>query len=76
MPIYRLQEDEVKLGSDYRAVSNSNGLTVNIYLGWNHKLGKKWMGELLLAAPPLTREVRADGTTRSFLISYIIKFGQ
>jgi len=47
---------------------------MNLYIGWMHELDDKVSGELQLAAPPITREVRVDGTTRTFLINYIFKF--
>ncbi|NOR87958.1 MAG: hypothetical protein GQ527_10140 [Bacteroidales bacterium] len=74
LPIYRIQQDEIKVENEYTKVENSNGLTLNLYMGWMHELSKNISGELQLAAPPITREVRVDGTTRTFLVNYIIKF--
>jgi len=74
LPIFRLQEDEIKIDHQYQKVENSSGLTLNLYAGWVHHLNNKISGELQIAAPPITREVRVDGTTRTFVINYILSF--
>jgi len=74
LPIFRIQEDEIKVNNVYEKVEKSSGLTLNLYLGWMHKITEKISGELQLAAPPITREVRVDGTTRTFVVNYIFKF--
>lgn len=73
LPIYRLQGDEIKINDSYQKVEGSKGLTLNLYAGWIHEFNDNVIGELQLAAPPITREVRVDGTTRTFLINYIFR---
>jgi len=74
LPIFRIQQDEIKKDGKYQKVENSNGLTLNLYVGWNHRISKNIGGEIQIAAPPITREVRADGTTRTFVVNYIFSF--
>lgn len=73
LPIYRIQEDEIKLDGIYQKVEGSKGITLNLYAGWLHEFNENVSGELQLAAPPITREVRVDGTTRTFLVNYVFR---
>jgi hypothetical protein len=74
LPIYRIQSDEIKVDGDYEDIPNSTGLTLNLYASWKYQFTDQFYSELQLAAPPVTREVRADGTTRSFLINFRLGF--
>lgn len=73
LPIFRIQSDEFKVNGVYEKIQNSTGLTLNLYASWKYQFSDHFYSELQLAAPPITREVRADGTTRSFLINF--RFG-
>ena len=74
LPIYRIQYDEIKGNGVYEKIENSIGLTLNLYTSWKYQITDNFYSELQLAAPPITREVRADGTTRSFLINLRLAF--
>lgn len=74
LPIFRIQEDQLKVDGVYENIPNSSGLTLNIYTAWRYQFTQNFYSELQLAAPPITREVRADGTTRSFLINLRLAF--
>lgn len=74
LPIYRIQYDEIKVDGVYEKIENSTGLTLNLYSSWKYQITDQFSSELQLAAPPITREVRADGTTRSFLINLRLAF--
>lgn len=74
LPIYRIQSDEIKVNGVYEKIPNSTGLTLNLYTSWKYQFSNQFYSELQLAAPPITREVRADGTTRSFLLNIRLGF--
>lgn len=74
LPIYRIQSDEIKVEGQYQEIANSTGLTLNLYTSWKYQITDQFYTELQLAAPPITREVRADGTTRSFLVNVRLAF--
>lgn len=74
LPVIRIQPDEIKVNGVYENIANSTGLTFNLYASWRYQLSDQFYSELQLAAPPITREVRADGTTRSFLINLRLGF--
>lgn len=74
LPIFRIQADEIKIEGEYQEVANSTGLTLNIYTTWRYQFSELFYTELQLAAPPITREVRVDGTTRSFLVNMRLAF--
>lgn len=74
LPIFRIQSDEIKVEGQYQEIDNSTGLTLNLYTSWKYQITEQFNTELQLAAPPITREVRADGTTRSFLVNIRLAF--
>ncbi|NPD84028.1 hypothetical protein HNS38_04615 [Lentimicrobium sp. L6] len=74
LPIFRIQADEIKVNDEYQEIANSTGLTLNLYTAWRYQFSEQFYTELQLAAPPITREVRADGTTRSFLLNLRMAF--
>lgn len=74
LPIFRIQSDEIKVEGVYQEIANSTGLTLNLYTSWRYQFSDHFYSELQLAAPPITREVRADGTTRSFLVNIRLAF--
>ncbi len=74
LPIFRIQSDEIKVNNVYEPIAKSTGLTLNLYTSWKYQFSDQFYSELQLAAPPITREVRADGTTRSFLINIRLGF--
>lgn len=74
LPIFRVQYDEIKVNGVYEPIANSTGLTLNLYTSWKYQFTDQFYSEVQLAAPPITREVRADGTTRSFLLNIRLGF--
>ena len=74
LPIFRIQADEIKEEDIYHEIANSTGLTLNLYTSWKYQITEQFYTEFQLAAPPITREVRADGTTRSFLVNLRLAF--
>lgn len=74
LPIFRIQSDEIKEDGVDENIQNSAGLTLNLYASWKYQFTDQFYSEIQVAAPPITREVRADGTTRSFLINLRLGF--
>lgn len=74
LPVIRIQADEIKVNGVYEEIANSTGLTLNLYTSWRYQFNDQFYSELQLAAPPIVREVRADGTTRSFLLNFRLGF--
>ncbi|HLG40811.1 MAG TPA: hypothetical protein VI461_14125 [Chitinophagaceae bacterium] len=71
LPIYRLQEATIENPKGERiSVSSSSGLTLNINAGYLHSLGKNGKMKLLLGFPTITRHVRPDGLTGTFVVSF------
>lgn len=74
LPIYHLQRDEIIKDGVNVKVDRSNGFTYNVNLSAAHKDKKGNMYRYSLAAPLHAREVRPDGTTRTFVIAADITF--
>jgi len=71
LPIYRIQEATIETPSGERiSVEGSSGLTLNINAGYLHPLGKKGKMKFLLGFPTITRHVRPDGLTGTFVVSF------
>jgi len=64
LPIYRLVKDEFKKNNRYIEIKGSDGLTLNANMSY-----RKESFKVLVAAPIMAKEIRADGLTRSFVIS-------
>jgi hypothetical protein len=70
LPIYRLQEAAIENNSSQRiSVSGSSGITININAGWVYPITDKSKLNLSLGFPTITRHVRPDGLTGTFVIS-------
>lgn len=76
LALYRVQKDIVTQNGDRVALEDSEGLTLNINFGYYRVLKNKDAITLSLAAPLLTREVRVDGLTRTFVVMFTYAFGK
>jgi hypothetical protein len=75
LALYRLQKDVVTQGEDRNALENSDGFTLNINLGYQRILKNGDAITASVAAPLITREVRVDGLTRTFVLMFTYAFG-
>jgi len=75
LALYRVQKDIITQGENRIALDNSDGLTLNINLGYHKVLKNKDAITLSFAAPLITREVRVDGLTRTFVLMFTYAFG-
>jgi hypothetical protein len=75
LALYRIQKDIITRGTDRFALDNSNGFTLNINLGYQRVLKNMDAITLTLAAPLITREVRVDGLTSTFVMMFTYAFG-
>jgi len=75
LALYRLQKDKITQYGNRIALDNSDGLTLNLNLGYQKVLKNKDAITVSFAAPIITREVRVDGLTRTFVIMFTYAFG-
>lgn len=77
LALYRVQKDQItKMNEEVVALDNSDGLTLNINLGWQKVLKNKDAITLTVAAPLITKEVRVDGLTKTFIFMFTYAFGK
>jgi len=76
LALYRLQKDKISQYGERIALDNSDGLTLNINLGYQKVLKNKDAITVSLAAPLITREVRVDGLTRTFVVMFTYAFAK
>ena len=70
LPIYRLQEATIATRTGERIpVDGSSGLTINLNAGLAQSFGDHGKMKLLVGVPAITRHVRPDGLTGTFVIS-------
>lgn len=77
LPIYHLGNDQYTDESGKKVdLIGSEGLTLNGNIFLNYKLKPGQLFQLTLAAPFVTRDLRPDGLTRSFVVGleYVLKF--
>ncbi len=74
LPIYRIQEDQIKRNGVYEKLPGSSGITYNVFFNWDRKLSKTSVFNLSLGVPVHAREYRADGLTRTVIVSAGIFF--
>lgn len=74
LPIYHLQRDEIMKDGNSLKVEGSNGFTYNVNISASHKDKKGNLYRYSIAAPIHAREVRPDGTTRTFVIAADVTF--
>jgi hypothetical protein len=71
MSVYRLREDIIILDGEKQSLDQSSGLTLNAILATRFPLKNNGSLNILAAAPIITREYRADGLTRTFVLSVV-----
>ena len=76
LALYRLQKDKITQGENRIALENSDGLTLNINFGYQKVLKNDDAITASFAAPLITREVRVDGLTRTFVLMFTYAFGK
>jgi hypothetical protein len=76
LTLYRVQKDRVTQYGQRVELENSDGLTINLNLGYHRVLKNHDAITLSAAAPLITRKVRADGLTRTFVLMLTYAFGQ
>ncbi|MCB0804470.1 MAG: hypothetical protein KDC05_01655 [Bacteroidales bacterium] len=69
LPIYRIQKDEIKRNGVYEQLPGSSGITYNVFFNWYKKLGQNKQFVLTTGIPVHAREYRADGLTRTAIVS-------
>ncbi len=69
LPIYRLQQDEIRRNGKYEELPDSDGITFNLYVNWFRSFGENKLFNLSLGVPLHAREYRADGLTRTAIVS-------
>lgn len=55
-------------------IEESRGLTLNLTADLRYKLSEQWAVEAMFGAPVVTREVRPDGLTRSFVTGFGLRY--
>lgn len=76
LTLYRIRKDQVLQDGQSIALDHSDGLTLNLVLGYQKMLKNKDAITLSVAAPLITREVRVDGLTRTAVIMFTYAFGK
>lgn len=56
-------------------IENSSGLTLNLTVDARYKFSDHWALELAFGSPLVTREVRPDGLTRSWVLNLGLRYG-
>ncbi len=74
--IFRIQKDKINVNGEDIEVNGSDGITINANLSYNINFENNASLKLLAAAPIITKEVRPDGLTRSFVLSVIYTLGK
>lgn len=77
LPIYHLGNDEyTDAGGNQVILKGSQGITLNGNLMVNFEPGKNQSFQLSFASPFVTRDLRPDGLTRSFVVGleYVLRF--
>lgn len=76
LALYRIQKDKITQNGERISLDGSDGFTLNINLGYQRVLKNKDAITLSFAAPLITREVRVDGLTRTFVLMFTYAFGK
>ena len=76
LALYRIQKDIISQGDDRIALDGSEGLTLNINFGYQKVLKNEDAITVTVAAPIITRKVRVDGLTSTFVIMFTYAFGK
>jgi hypothetical protein len=78
LPIFRIQEDQIKRNGAYENLPGSSGMTYNVFFNWIKEWGHGKLFNLSAGIPVHAREYRADGLTRTVIVGagFILKFNQ
>jgi hypothetical protein len=78
LPVYRIQQDEIRRNGNYEKLPDSDGITINLYFNWIRQIDENKQFNISAAFPVYTRKYRADGLTRTAIVSagLIFKFRQ
>lgn len=74
LPIYRLQKDQIKRNGIYESLPQSDGITFNVFFNWFREFGGNKVFTLSFGAPLHAREYRADGLTRTSVVTGSLAF--
>jgi len=76
LPICRMQADQIKRNGNYEQLPGSKGVTYNTFFNWLHLIDNSKSLNLSAGIPIHARDYRADGLTRTAIISatLFIKF--
>jgi hypothetical protein len=78
LPVYRIQQDEIRRNGNYEKLPGSDGITINLYFNWLRQIDENKQFNISTAFPVYTRKYRADGLTRTAIVSagLVFKFRQ
>ncbi|MCB2219191.1 MAG: hypothetical protein KQI35_02265 [Bacteroidetes bacterium] len=78
LPIYRIQEDQIKRDGVYEKLPGSSGITYNVFFNWMKELKPGKLLNLSVGIPLHARDYRADGLTRTVIVGagLILKFNK
>lgn len=75
LSIYRLQKDEIINATGLsESLKGSDGLTLNLTAGIDYELSDKSALGLLFGSPLIVRDVRSDGLTRAYVVSFSYQY--
>jgi len=74
--VYRLQKDQITKDGQQISLEGSDGMTLNANIGYQVACDNGGALRFLLAAPIITRHVRADGLTRTAIFSLTYTLGK
>lgn len=74
LPIYRMQEDQIKRDGVYEKLPGSKGFTYNLFFNWDRELAPGKIFNITVGFPVHAREYRADGLTRTAIASVGLRF--
>ena len=75
LPIYRIQEATIEnIEGKRMPVSGSAGLTINLNAGYVFSQGTRRSIRLFIGAPAITRHIRPDGLTGTFVAGFSVNW--
>lgn len=78
LPVYRIQKDEISRNGMSEKLPGSDGITINLYFNWLRQIDENKQFNISAAFPVYARKYRADGLTRTAIVSagLVFKFKQ
>lgn len=74
LPIYRLKPDKILKNNVWEQLDKTQGLTLNMNAAWMMQFENNTLLKITAGAPLITREVRSDGLTRTFVLAVSYTF--